>query len=314
MGSNSFNYAGIRVPADATLILRGSGDLRINSIQKRGVVLGGSGEEPCGTICVEMTGELSITASSENCFCIGSGRDVRKIDLISGTINLDARGIRTVGVGSIDGHADIAIHPAVKLSVDSVGNEAIAVGSLNGSAKIRSEGDVTIRMEGDKIVGIGNLGSGYSMAVLSGGLDITMRGAHLVCIGSISGRPEVACHPDLAVLFAEGAEVCPIGSLQGDSRAAIAGGIFRITVHSGLPDWCNGRLAISGGMFALDGDVADFHPVSPNGDPLIPVTVDPGQPYDARIASEKGAYTYHAPRAPELTECCVYIPEGTGEG
>ena len=312
LGENTFRNVGIRVPQSAHISIVGTGALNIRSLQRKGTVLGGSPSESYGHIVVDMTGRLNIQAENENSVCIGGGHKdyAEPIELRSGTIRLEALGVRSVAAGCMNGVAEVKVGRDATLLLHVVGNEAVALGTLAGHADIDCEGSIDMTVDGERLVGIGVLGRGTGSVMLRGSLvRALMRGAHAVSIGSQEGNVKIRQECGLTDIRMEGAEACGIGSVLIPGASTLAGGEVRIEINSSSPSHLGEAPVIISGCVQIRGDKCVIDAVNAFGEPLCLHRVKAADSVEIPVSTPGGSYTYHAKRSTN-GELCVYLPEG----
>lgn len=318
-GENTLNREGIRVPANASLLLCGDGSLTINGTRNDGVGIGGSYGDEFGAITVEMNGSLKIDCSGDRVVCIGGGKQAEgtAIRLLRGTISVDGRGIQTVGVGCGTGTLCLTSTAAVNVKVN--GNHVTGIGSDSGSADIEiGGGTIRVSADGDQIAGIGAFQGKNSKITCAGGrIESSTRGKEAVCIGSFVGTAEIIVSGSEYVnAYAEGVNVLGIGSAAAPDSAnngslTITGGTVRSYLLAGNRRWfgTDGKnIVITSGNIVSNEENFVIEAVNSFGERLVSLTVE-GDSYERRIATEKSNYLYRAVRIPDVDVLRVYVPE-----
>lgn len=322
-GENTLNREGIRVPANASLFLRGDGNLTINGTRNDGVGIGGSFSDSFGAITVEMNGALNIDCSGDRVVCIGGGKQAEgtAVRLLRGALSIDGRGIQTVGIGCGNGSFCLTSTAALKVAVN--GNHVTGIGSDSGSADIEiGGGTVHVIAEGDQVTGIGAFRGKNSKITCSGGrIESSTRGKEAVCIGSFKGTAEIVINGSEYVnAYGEGTDILGIGSAAASDSAeksslTVTGGTVRSYLLAGKRRWfgTDGKnIVITSGNIISNAENHLLDAVNSFGEPLVPLTVEGGS-YERRIATEKSNYLYRAVKIPDVDLLRVYIPESCAE-
>lgn len=322
-GENTLNREGIRVPANASLFLRGDGNLTINGTRNDGVGIGGSFSDSFGAITVEMNGALNIDCSGDRVVCIGGGKQAEgtAVRLLRGALSINGRGIQTVGIGCGNGSFCLTSTAALKVAVN--GNHVTGIGSDSGSADIEiGGGTVHVIAEGDQVTGIGAFQGKNSKITCSGGrIESSTRGKEAVCIGSFKGTAEIVINGSEYVnAYGEGTDILGIGSAAASDSAeksslTVTGGTVRSYLLAGKRRWfgTDGKnIVITSGNIISNAENHSLDAVNSFGEPLVPLTVEGGS-YERRISTEKSNYLYRAVKIPDVDLLRVYIPESCAE-
>lgn len=322
-GENTLNREGIRVPANASLFLRGDGSLTINGTRNDGVGIGGSFSDSFGAITVEMNGALNIDCSGDRVVCIGGGKQAEgtAVRLLRGALSINGRGIQTVGIGCGNGSFCLTSTAALKVAVN--GNHVTGIGSDSGSADIEiGGGTVHVIAEGDQVTGIGAFQGKNSKITCSGGrIESSTRGKEAVCIGSFKGTAEIFINGSEYVnAYSEGTDILGIGSAAASDSAeksslTVTGGTVRSYLLAGKRRWfgTDGKnIVITSGNIISNAENHSLDAVNSFGEPLVPLTVEGGS-YERQISTEKSNYLYRAVKIPDVDLLRVYIPESCAE-
>lgn len=318
-GENTLNREGIRVPANASLLLCGDGSLTIDGTRNDGVGIGGNFGDEFGAITVDMNGTLSVGCSGDRVVCIGGGKQAEgtAIRLLRGAISVDGRGIQTVGVGV--GSGSLCLTTTAELKVAVNGNHVTGIGSDSGSADIEiGGGDVHVNAQGDQIAGIGAFSGKNSKITCAGGrIESSTRGKEAVCIGSFKGTAEIIVNGSEYVnAYAEGMDVLGIGSSAAPDAAEksslmITGGTVRSYLLAGKRRWfgTDGKnIVITGGNIVSNEENFTIEAVNSAGERLVSTVVE-GDSYERRFSTEKSNYLYRAVKILDVDVLRVYIPE-----
>lgn len=311
-GRNAFDQEGIYVPETASLLMGGEGSLDIHNLQQKGVVLGANEDDAFGHIRVDMTGQLTLHAESETSICIGGGRKgcSAPIEMISGDVQLAAKGIRSVAVGCLYGDVNVVLGPRVTVHAEVIGNEAVGIGTLSGTVDITNNARLDMTIEGERITGVGVLGRGDGCVRMSGPFThMAARGENAACVGSLQGDTDVICSAEMISIYMEGARACGLGCMHGSGRTFMKGGVFKGCILSGVPVYLGRQPVISGGSVEIhgDGSAEGIHAVNESGEALVPVKLEGGEKVALSIGEGSSRYVYRAVCPPE-TAAYIYLP------
>ncbi len=258
-----------------------------------------------------------MDSSGDKIVCIGGGEKApaARIRVISGRVNLIARGIFAVGIGSASGDTDVEIRKG-NVSVQCIANEAVSVGTMYGTVNLVISANLDLVTDGERVVGIGVLNGGSgSVSIALGETKSVIHGDIGTAIGSLGGRVEVLCSGGRVYAHAEGTRVCGIGALDLGGTIQITGGLVTVGVLSAEGEWIHsdaGSVIITGGNVILENN-GMIEPVNISGEPLVLYRIDKTPSYNENIATEKGSYTYRAQRDERSGQLCVYVPERVRE-
>lgn len=248
---------GIKVPAGTELTLNGDGGLSIFSTANAGVSVGGTKDDYYGSITVDIGGNLNISSIGSNPICIGGGysSEADIINIVRGSLKLEAKGVHSVGIGSVLDWAAVRIGELADVKICISGNESVAVGNLSGTTDVVIKGKAAAEIEGEKSVGIGVLNGGYGQILLGcESVNVTVRGERAVCVGSVEGHTDIHCVSGVLKLRAEGANAGALGNYRGAGQVIVAGGTVHTSVWSDKPV----NVGDEGDIVLIDGgDVID---------------------------------------------------------
>ena len=273
-GKNTLHKEGIRVPADASLLLTGEGDLEIDSTRNYGVGIGGGVNDAYGSIRVAMDGSLSFRSSGDKVVCLGGGSSGGGgIDLVRGRVSAVANGINVIGIGSTLGPADIRVEEACSLSVSVHGNDAVALGALNGAPSVALRGEVSLTVESERGIALGSISDRAEILLEGGTASVVLRCDVGSCIGTASGEAQVLIRDTVLRLHGEGNRLIGFGAVEGSCRTTIESGLVTADLLAGsrrLLGNEDSRLIIAGGNVQLAEEEL-LRPLSPALTPLRPV-------------------------------------------
>ena len=309
-GENTLYKEGILVPPTSSLQVKGNGNLTIVASRNEGVGIGANYNSPYGSLTFDLTGAINVEASGDNVVCIGGGKTVKEcIHMINGSFNLDAKGINIIGVGSSSGNADIRVENA-ELRVHCAGDDAVAIGSVSGRAKVRSTGYIEVLNDCENAVGIGSMSGRESELYFNRGkVKVINRCFESTCIGSMEGSIMIYCTGAVVDIYAEGTKVTGIGSMNGRAQTIVSSGTLCLsflaaTVLAHGNAHC--QLTINGGNVLMDG--LDICAKNLFGMPLVPVRIEENS-FEKQIDTDLGSYIYRAQRDADHPDLCVFLPE-----
>ncbi|MBR4069235.1 MAG: EAL domain-containing protein [Clostridia bacterium] len=309
-GENTLYKEGILVPPTSSLLVKGNGNLTIIASRNEGVGIGANYHSPYGSLTFDLTGAINVEASGDNVVCIGGGKTVKEcIHMINGSFNLDAKGINIIGVGSSSGNADIRVENA-ELRVHCAGDDAVAIGSVSGRAKVRSTGYIEVLNDCENAVGIGSMSGRESELYFNRGkVKVINRCFESTCIGSMEGSIMIYCTGAVVDIYAEGTKVTGIGSMNGRAQTIVSSGTLCLsflaaTVLAHGNTHC--QLTINGGNVLMEG--LDIRAKNLFGMPLVAVRIEENS-FEKQIDTDLGSYIYRAQRDADHPNLCVFLPE-----
>ena len=312
IGENTLCKEGIRVPEDSELTVTGDGSLTVNADRNNGVCIGGNFSDSYGSMVFASTGVISINSSGDKIISIGGGKQSKDstINLLKGKIRIVGYGIMAICIGAVNG--DTTIHTlSAELDIHINANDGVGVGALNGNLKFISNSRTNIKMQGEKIVGIGVIENGSGTVTLSKDkITVDVRGAKAVGVGSFDSNLDVVCSAEYVSVYGEGTNVCGIGNREGDGKIYINSGIIKSYILAANPNWfgTGGRnMVITGGNF-IGGENGITEAVNSFGDLLEKVVIDNTDSYTKHIITDNGDYVYRAEKSDEADSICVFIP------
>ena len=312
IGENTLCKEGIRVPEDSELTVTGDGSLTVNADRNNGVCIGGNFSDSYGSMVFASTGVISINSSGDKIISIGGGKQSKDstINLLKGKIRIVGYGIKAIGIGAVNGATTIHTLSA-ELDIHINANDGVGVGALNGNLKFISNSRTNIKMQGEKIVGIGVIENGSGTVTLSKDkITVDVRGAKAVGVGSFDSNLDVVCSAEYVSVYGEGTNVCGIGNREGDGKIYINSGIIKSYILAANPNWfgTGGRnMVITGGNF-IGGENGITEAVNSFGDLLEKVVIDNTDSYTKHIITDNGDYVYRAEKSDEADSICVFIP------
>ena len=313
-GENTIRKEGIVVPPDAVLIIRGEGNLHISNNRNYSAGIGARYNDPYGTVILDASGKLTFTSAGDRVVCIGGGRSAGDgIRLVRGSVEMTARGINVLCLGSSLGDASVQIGN-ISLTARGEGNEVLLIGSVSGTAKVVSSGDLHLSAAAERATGIGSI-SGAADLLFEGGRVIVSAGCDSgAAIGTFSGDHTLCSRNTLLRIHGEGNQVVGIGSVMGAGEARIESGEIHCAVAAGeqmLLGNQESRCVVTGGNFHL-AQHENVCPVSPDGTPLTYLEPS-GDHYEETFADRRETWTYRADRNAEGTLGVFVLPAAQDE-
>ncbi len=314
VGRNYFSYEGIRVPATSRIKICGSGQLNIDMNNNSGVIIGGNYLQDFGAVCINMEGSLNITSQSDNMVAIGGGAGSANssIEVLSGLITAELKGVNIIGIGAASGNTDIKLCDC-SIDIDAAGQNVVAIGSKNGKVNIESSATIEASCSGDNCCCIGTLENGSGkITVEKGRCDLAIHSKNGVNIGSMNGNTSVEIRTGIYNICCEANTAVGIGDGFGSGNVTVMGGIFKMHIAASLEvsiGSAKGRTVIEGGNIVTD----SREPItaeSPFGDPLEEVRENcaEGETFSRKISKGAKEYTYTASPAEGESFVSVYLP------
>ena len=297
-GDNLIQRDGIRVPGNASLVISGTGSLLIDSSRNFSVGIGGSFNDPYGSILLDLDGRLEVHASGDKAVCIGGSRSAGEgIVLKRGDVKLEANGINALGIGSAAGNAAVRLQGG-RLQCHLQGNDAVGIGTLSGFASIVSNADTDILLESERAVGMGTMNGTSELRLPSGNARITIRCDVGSCIGNFNGEGTSYLSGAKVSFHGEGNRVTGLGSIEGACDTRIEAGYVEgnlLASSRRLLGNNHSRVIITGGnirLFPEDGST----PVSPDGRALMLLNPE-GDTFEKTFKDKRATWSYKAARS-----------------
>lgn len=171
--------------SDVTLVFKGNNKF-----------LNGIYVAPGSQVHIEGDGDLNISVSKEEFFCIGAGSDQRHGDIIienyEGTINLNGNGVKGAGIGSELG-GNVVINKAnVKINIP--GRTTVGIGNVSGESDIKiNESDVSVIVRSMACVAIGSHDGFADIKISDSNIDAVVEGMNAMLMGNF----EYTVKPDI---------------------------------------------------------------------------------------------------------------------
>ncbi len=222
-GSNTFSYEGIRVPETSSFTLKGDGSLRLDVSSDDGTVLGGNYFQDYGKIRLEHTGTLDIYVETSNIVGIGGsvGSENSLIEIISGKVTTELRGINIIAVGSVSGTAAIDVSGG-SIFLENAGRNVVAIGSISGNTTVTAGTDIKAVCSGNRCCAVGVLDGGNGKVVLNNGkYELSANAKEAAVIGALGGNVDVVINEGDYNIRCEGNDVTGIGDRTGSGNIQI---------------------------------------------------------------------------------------------
>lgn len=269
-GKNALYKEGIQVPSSARLRIEGDGELLVQNTRNYGRGIGGSFQEPYGSIEIEMDGMLTMHSSGDKVVCLGGGSSGGEgIRIHRGKISAEANGINVIGIGSSSGPADVQVDPAADFSFRLAGNDVVGLGTMSGEANLHLQGCGNLLVQSERAVGIGSLSGTADCRVEKGFIQMDVRCDVGACMGSFTGHACLHLAGGKVKIHGEGNEVCGLGSVRGSGETEISGGEISGDLLAGTRLMLGNdrsRLKVTGGRIDLAGAEEMIHAARTGGE------------------------------------------------
>ena len=257
-GKNTFGYEGIRVPETSCFVLKGNGSLRLDVSSDDGVVFGGNYFQEYGRIRLEHTGQLDIYVETSNIVAIGGGAGGEKssVEIVSGKLTTELRGVNIIAVGSVSGIADIEISGG-DISLENAGRNVVGIGSMTGTANITAQTDIKAICSGNRCCAVGTLDGGSGKLVFDKGrYELSANAKEAAVIGALGGNVDIVINDGDYNIRCEGNDVTGVGDRTGSGNVQINNASMKLhtaaSVELGIGSG-NGNAVISAIDLAYDG-------------------------------------------------------------
>ncbi len=136
-GENNLENGGIVVPRSSTLTLEGDGNLNINITGTEGFGIGNDNESKTGKLIFDQDGTVEIIFGVTRGVCIGAGKGA-DIDIRRGRYFIRMQGTEGTAFGTLTGDVKMSVvNCAIDLNANVV--KSVGIGSLHGSADLKIE-------------------------------------------------------------------------------------------------------------------------------------------------------------------------------
>ncbi len=272
IGENTFSYEGIRVPETSSFTLKGDGKLRIDVSSDDGTVLGGNYFQDYGKIRLEHTGKLDIYVETSNIVGIGGsvGTENSLIEIVSGKLTTELRGVNIIAIGSVSGVADINISGG-DIYLENAGRSVVGIGSISGTANITATTDISNTCSGNRCCAIGTLDGGNGSATLDNArFALTVNAKEAAAVGAVGGNVDVTLNSGEYIIRCEGNDVTGVGDRTGSGNVTINSGNMKLytaaSVELGIGT--NGGKAVISQLDVVYDGRGKINATAPDGSPL----------------------------------------------
>ncbi len=312
IGDNTLCKEGIRVPEFSELTITGDGNLTVNVDRNNGVGFGGNFDDSFGSMVFASTGSTTINSSGDRVISIGGGKqhESSSINLLKGKMKINACGIKAIGIGAVRGSTSILLFSA-ELDIGINANEAVGIGALSGFLKFVSNNRLNVKVQGEKIVGIGVIEDGTGNINLSKGkITVDVRGADAIGIGSFDSDIDITCSTEEISVHGEGTKVCGIGNREGNGKVYINSGCVKSYLLAANPNWfgTGGKNVVITGGCIDGGENGIIEPENSFGEPVERIVIKDSDKYTKHVITPKGDYVYRAEKPSGSPEMCIFLP------
>lgn len=230
IGENTFSYEGIRVPETSSFTLKGDGKLRIDVSSDDGTVLGGNYFQDYGKIRLEHTGKLDISVETSNIVGIGGsvGTENSLIEIVSGKLTTELRGVNIITIGSVSGVADINLSGG-DIYLENAGRSVVGIGSISGTTNITAVTDISNTCSGNRCCAIGTLDGGNGSVTLDKArFALTVNAKEAAAVGAVGGNVDVTLNSGEYIIRCEGNDVTGVGDRTGSGNVTVNSGNMKL--------------------------------------------------------------------------------------
>ncbi len=312
-GNNTFYGQGIKVPESSKLSMVGDGNLTITTITENSIGIGVDPSSAFGSIHIDIAGKLTIHNKKESSICIGGGKTTShsKIKLLGGKYTLSSDGVNAIGVGCIEGEANIELG-RISMYIEANGTNSIGIGSLNGCIELASSADLTMKLTGQKSCCIGALSDQKgNINLQEGTVKIKLNAQDGCAIGSLDGSIYIKIALKECICLIQGIAMCGIGNYTGSGITEIKKGTISIKMASGNKFYLgsqNGPLLINGGNINCPIN-RSVKPINRYRIPLRHYHFPNRNHFIEHVEIDNLAYDYEAYTTDYVSDINVYLPE-----
>lgn len=312
-GENVLSYEGIHVPASASLVIQGNGNLTIRADHNNGTGIGSTSNEPYGNILLDMKGTVRVETNGDTAIGIGGlvADANSEIKVSSGNVEIIAAGSHAIGIGAVSGHAKIVLDSCC-VAISASGADSVGIGVFEGTVDIKSVADIEIDTSGSCACSIGAIKPSKGRITLNGGkVNVINHCMEGVAIGSHNGSVEILIFGDEIFAFCEGSDIGGIGNFRGDGDTYIRTGSVKVVALAANPiplGSMKGKLEITGGNLLCDIG-SDVQPVNQYGVQVFHRLIEGEEMYRKKIEMEEGTYQYIAMTNQMFDNLHIYLPK-----
>lgn len=314
LSENNYLFGqGIKVPESSSLSMSGSGNLTIVTENNNSIGIGEAPDQTYGNIAIDISGKLTIHNKLETSVCIGGGKgnDQSKIALISGQYIMTSNGRISLGIGCIDGQANIELGK-INASLICNGDKSIGIGSVNGRMNLASSGDISIKTTGPISCCIGILSNQKGNIMFNDGtVKVKINAQNGTAIGSLSGSAYIKLALNECICLVHGIRMCGIGNYTGAGITEIQKGAISIKMaasHKMYLGSYNGPLLINGGNINCPIN-KNVKPINKYRIPLRHYRFNDSNIFSEHVEIDSLSYDYEAYTTDYVKDINVYIPE-----
>ena len=235
-GENELDKIGIRVPESSSLVVEGSGNLKVMAQEIQCYGIGNSCNAGVGEITWESSGTLKIQAEGNECIALGGGvyRQGRGIQICKGTIEVNVASEKGIGIGCYTGALPIDIQNC-RARLDINAGTGLGIGSIEGDQNIHTAySSVEIVGSGSRLCGIGSIEkTGGLIHIESGKVMVKLSGQNVGLVGNAGGDLTVKTQDCRLELQCEGSRVWGVGSMDKSATIYSRHATYDINVHAG---------------------------------------------------------------------------------
>lgn len=195
-GDCSF-YGSIYVSEDSRVLFEGDGNANVYAESKEYYGIGSGRDQLCGTMTFDVAGSVNIIGTGMKGVGIGSW-ETCSLKFVNGKYSVNQLGQEAVGIGSVNGSADVALFDS-KFDIVSKASNYVAVGSFSSDANINiNHIFFTSSLEGNHLAGMGTLeGDLSTVYITKSNVTSSVLGRRSVGIG-VSGEGDAVFTVDNA--------------------------------------------------------------------------------------------------------------------
>ena len=150
------------------------------------------------------------------------------VEILSGKLTAELRGINIVAIGSVSGVADVNISGG-DIYLENAGRNVVGIGSMNGTAKVTAVTDITVTCSGNRCCAIGTLDGGNGTVYLDNArFATTVNAKEASAIGAVGGDVDVTLNSGDYIIRCEGNDVTGVGDRTGKGDITINSGTMKL--------------------------------------------------------------------------------------
>lgn len=255
-GDCSF-YGSIYVSEDSRVLFEGDGNANVYVEYKEYYGIGSGKDQMCGNMTFDVSGSVNIYGTGMRGVGIGSWENC-SVKFVNGKYSVDQLGQEAVGIGSVYGSADITMYDS-KFDIVSKASNYVAVGSFTSDANVNiNHIFFTGNMEGNHLAGIGTLeGDLSTVYITKSNLTCNVLGRRSVGIG-VAGEGDAVFTVDNASvnLTVKGETSCGYGTWDQNGMIKVTSSRIACTVINEEEDFIG---AVGDNVIISNCDVMFMH-------------------------------------------------------